>query len=81
MDRRLRIRWWVEIALAVVAFGLFVLTLISAEWIEELTGWEPDGGSGELEWLLAAVFLVAAAGFAWSGRRTHRRLVLSDATP
>ncbi|MET0663158.1 MAG: ABC transporter permease [Ilumatobacteraceae bacterium] len=79
MERSLRIRWWIEVILAVAALGLFVLTLISAEWIEELTGWEPDGGSGELEWLIAAVFLVAAIGFAWMGRRTHRRLVLARA--
>lgn len=81
MERKLRIRWRIEVALAVIAFALFVLTLISAEWIEELTGWEPDGGSGELEWLVAAGFLVAAVVFAWSGRRTHRRLALSGATP
>lgn len=73
MDRTLRIRSFIEIALAVIAAVLFVITLISAEWIEELTGWEPDGGSGELEWLIAGAFLVAAIGFAWLGVRTHRR--------
>ena len=79
MERRLRIRWWIEVTLAVIALGLFVVTLISAEWIEELTGWEPDGGSGELEWLIAAAFLAAAVVFAWLGRRTHRQLVLARA--
>jgi hypothetical protein len=63
----------VEVALTAIALGLFVLTLVSPSWIEELTGFEPDAGSGELEWLVAVVFLVAALGLALSGRRTMRR--------
>jgi len=73
MDRQLRIRSGIEIGLAVIAVVLFVVTLVSAEWIEELTGWEPDGGSGALEWLIAGAFLVAAIVFASMGVRTGRR--------
>jgi hypothetical protein len=73
MERRLRIRWWIEAELMVVALGLFVLSLAWPEWIEEVFGVEPDGGSGALEWLIAIAFLVVAVAFAWDGRRTHRR--------
>ena len=73
MERRLRLRWWIEAALFIVALGLFVLTLAWPEWIEEVFGVEPDGGSGALEWLIAIAFLVVAVAFAWDGRRTHRR--------
>ncbi len=69
MRRRLRI----EVALTAIALGLFALTLVSPSWIEQLTGVEPDAGSGEVEWLMAVVFLIVAIGFAWSGRRTMRR--------
>lgn len=73
MDRQLRIRSAIEIGLAVMTAVTFVVTLISAEWIERLTGWEPDGGSGELEWMIAGAFLVAAIVFASMGVRTDRR--------
>jgi len=55
-----RRRYWVEIAVSVVATVLFVLTLITREWIEVLFGVDPDGGSGALEWALVAGFGVVA---------------------
>ena len=73
MDRQLRIRSGIEIGLAVIAVVLFVVTLVSEAWIEERTGWEPDGGSGVLEWMIAGAFLVAAIVFTWMGLRTDRR--------
>lgn len=73
LDRSLRRRFRIEVALTAIALGLFVATLVAPSWIEELTGFEPDSGTGELEWLVAVVFLVLAIGFAWSGRRTMRR--------
>lgn len=48
-----RQRFWVEIGLAVFAALLFVLTLITREWVEIIFGVDPDGGSGALEWAFA----------------------------
>jgi hypothetical protein len=67
---RLRARVSIEVVLAVISAALCVLTLVFPEWIEELTGLEPDAGSGALEWLVAGVFLVAAV----LARRDYRRL-------
>jgi hypothetical protein len=53
-------RFWIEAALAALTACLFVLTLITREWIEAITGWDPDGGSGSLEWGLLVVLLVAS---------------------
>ena len=70
LRRRLRI----EMVLAVISAVLCALTLVSPEWIEELTGLEPDAGSGALEWIIAGLFLVAAVVSAAVARRDYRRL-------
>ena len=49
MTNRLRLQAKIESGVAILAAALFVLTLISREWIEFLTGWDPDGGSGALD--------------------------------
>jgi ABC-type thiamin/hydroxymethylpyrimidine transport system permease subunit len=71
---RLRARVRIEVVLAVISAALCALTLVFPEWIEELTGLEPDAGSGALEWLVAGVFLVAAVVAAVLARRDYRRL-------
>ena len=71
---RLRMRLRIEVVLAVISAALCVLTLVFPEWIEELTGLEPDAGSGALEWIIAGVFLVAAVVSAVLARRDYRRL-------
>jgi hypothetical protein len=71
---RLRRRLRIEVVLAVISAALCVLTLVIPEWIEELTGLEPDSGSGALEWIIAGVFLVAAVVSAVLARRDYRRL-------
>jgi ABC-type thiamin/hydroxymethylpyrimidine transport system permease subunit len=71
---RLRTRLRIEVVLAVMSAALCVLTLVFPEWIEELTGLEPDAGSGALEWIIAGVFLVAAVVSAVLARRDYRRL-------
>jgi hypothetical protein len=69
----MRTRVWVEGALAVATGVLAIVTLINAEWIEWLTGKDPDGGSGTLEWglvlLLAAASIIAGV----VARRDYRR--------
>ena len=66
-----RRRFWGECALAATSGMLALVTVISREWIEAITGWDPDGGDGSLEWLivtvlaLAAVALVVAARIEW----------------
>ena len=74
MERQLRRRFRVEAILAGISAALFVLTLIFPEWIEAVTGLEPDAGSGELELVIAGIFLAAAVVSALLANRDRRRL-------
>jgi hypothetical protein len=82
MQSKLRRRFWLEIFLASLCFTLAMLTVISREWIEALTGHDPDHHNGSLEWALVAVLLVAAVAVgavARSELRRPRRALASSA--
>jgi hypothetical protein len=62
----------VETAMAAVSALLFVVTAVRPDWIEATLGLDPDGGSGALEWLIAAGLLAVAlvsGGLALRSRR------------
>ena len=71
-DRDLPTRFWFEAAIAALGTVLFLLTLVTREWFELLTGLDPDGGSGALEFALAGGLLVIAATSATLARRDFR---------
>jgi hypothetical protein len=76
MRRNLPVRFWIEAVTASLGATLLVLTLISAEWFEALTGLHPDGGNGSLEWALPVVLLAISCTSAFSARRTFQRTPL-----
>jgi hypothetical protein len=63
----LRVR--LEAAIAVLAGALGILTLFWRDWIEALTGWDPDHHNGSAEWLVVAVLLAVAAVMGTVSRR------------
>lgn len=67
--RRLGLVFYLLAALSGVAALAGIV--LGPEWIEELTGLEPDGGSGALEFLLVLVPMVAAVGFGLLGLRAR----------
>ena len=71
MDAKLR--FYLEALLAVLSTGLFILTLISRDWIEVLFHVEPDEGNGTLEWLIVVVLFVVSAALIYLARRDWRR--------
>jgi hypothetical protein len=73
MSARLRVRFWVEAVLAVIATILFALTLVAHDWIELVFGADPDGGDGSLESIVLGAFLAAALVFAALARVELRR--------
>ena len=71
---RVRRRFAIECALALVSIVLLLATLVSREWIEIVFGVDPDRGSGALEWLLVACFVATTTVFALLARVDRRRL-------
>jgi hypothetical protein len=71
-----RKRFWLEAGCGALGGSLFVLTLISKEWIEEIFGVDPDRGSGALEWAISLGLLgVAVVSFALARRELRRPAV------
>jgi len=69
MSRRVRSRFWLELGLASLTGVLFLITLVSRDWIEAVFRWDPDRHSGSLEWgivlgLLALTILAAGTAYA-----------------
>lgn len=74
-SRHFRLRYRVEVGASVACSVLFLLTLVRPDWIEAIFDAEPDGGSGEFEWLLVALLLAAALTFSCLAWRERRRAV------
>ena len=71
LARRARIQLICGIACAVLTIAAFAVP----EWIEAVTTLKPDGGGGELEWLLAAAFGVTSVVFGVLTFRSRRQLL------
>jgi hypothetical protein len=63
-----------ESFIAVAAGALGLVTVFWRDWIEALTGWDPDRHSGSAEWLIVAILLAVAAISGLTARRSYRRL-------
>lgn len=75
MKKALRRRFWLETGMAIATGTLFVITLISHDWIEIIFNVDPDQSNGLLEWsivwglLVVTVALVIASSYEL--RRAH----------
>jgi hypothetical protein len=69
MQRRMRTRFWITSASAVISCLMLIATLINGDWIETAFGFDPDAGSRITEWL----FVAALAGVAMIGTVLARR--------
>ena len=64
----------IEAVLAVVTGTLGVITIFWHDWIEILTGWDPDHHNGGVEVALIVVLLAVSVTCAALARRTYRRI-------
>lgn len=63
-----------EMTVALFAGVLGILTIFWHDWIEALTGWDPDQHDGSLEWIIVVGLLVVAISMSLVARR-HWRLL------
>ena len=71
---RLKVRVRLEMAVALAAGILGLVTVFWSDWIEMLTGLDPDQRGGSVEWLLVAVLLLVAVAMGLLARRDWRLL-------
>ena len=76
-----RVRVGLETAIALFASALGVLTIFWHDWIEALTGWDPDHHNGTFEWLIVVGLLVIAAVVGAAARRDWRLRAAASQIP
>ncbi len=69
-----RMRFWIEAGLAALSGLLGVLTLFTRDWIEALTGFDPDKHNGSFEWAIVAAPLLVCLLLSIAARADWRRL-------
>jgi hypothetical protein len=69
-----RIRAWLETGIAVFAGLLGIVTAFWHDWIEVLTGWDPDHHNGSVEWIIVVALLAVSVALGATARR-HWKLL------
>lgn len=72
MRRGLGHAFWIESALAAVTAGVAVLTLVWPDWIEGVSGYDPDHHNGSVEMVIVIVCAIAALVTGMLARRQWR---------
>jgi hypothetical protein len=72
--RRSKVRAQLEAIVALCAGILGILTIFWHDWIEALTGWDPDHRNGTVEWIVVIGLLAVSAAMGLVARR-HWRLL------
>jgi uncharacterized membrane protein len=70
---RSRVRFWVEAGASGLCLALAILSLFWRDWVEALTGWDPDHHNGSFEWLIVAALAVVALVLGVLARRDWRQ--------
>ena len=77
MRKRLSPIFWTESVLACITGVLAVLTAGWPDWIEAVTGFQPDKHNGSFEWMLVVGCCVATVLLANLARREWREAVIA----
>jgi hypothetical protein len=64
----------IEIVLSAILGTATIVTAVWPRWIEDLFGFDPDGGNGGTEWAIVAVLAVTTIAAAALARRDIRIL-------
>ena len=80
MKSNVRARFWLETSLASLCGVLAVVTLWWRDWIEALTGFDPDHHSGSVEWAIVAGLFVLCIAVSVIARAEWRRATVATAS-
>ena len=69
-----RVVLWLESAGCCVCAALAALTLVSRDWIEKLSGLDPDRSNGAVEWALVAALALTTIYLSLRARRHWREV-------
>ncbi|MHB8395063.1 MAG: ABC transporter permease [Candidatus Dormibacteria bacterium] len=73
MKAQFNIRFWLEVAFALVTLFLAVTTIAWARWLEIVFGVDPDHGNGSFERLVVGVAATLCLASLLLARRQWRR--------
>ncbi len=73
MKKGLRLSFYAESILGTLSGILFVVTLFSRDWIENIFHVDPDQGQGWVEWLIVVALALVAVGLGALARSEWRR--------
>ncbi len=79
MRPTLRPLFWIEAGLAATTGLLALVSLFWQDWIEALTGFDPDSHDGSVEWLIVIGLAVVSALFSLAARAEWRRALAAPA--
>lgn len=77
--RRSKLRAQLEVFVALCAGILGVLTIFWHDWIEAVTGWDPDHHNGSVEWIVVIGLLTASVAMGLMARRHWKLLAEAPA--
>lgn len=79
MRKGLRLWFYAETIIGVLASALFMYTLFARDWIEIVFKVDPDQGQGWVEWMIVAALFVLALTCGYLARREWRRASVAAA--
>jgi hypothetical protein len=78
--RKLQRRLRVKTVIGVVTGVLCVVTPIWPDWIEGMSGWDPDQHDGSLEWMIVTTLLIVTVTMLAMAAREWRRMKVTVAS-
>jgi hypothetical protein len=73
MKRSFRARFWIEFSAASITALLCIITPFWPDWIEAISGWDPDQHDGSVEWMIAGGLLLITLAISAFARSEWKR--------
>jgi polyferredoxin len=78
--RKLQRRLWLKTFIGAVTGVLSVVTPIWPDWIEAVSGWDPDQHDGSAEWMIVTVLLIVTVTMLAMVAREWQQLKVAEAS-